>query len=208
MNVVIIDYKSGNLRSAAKAFEKVAAGGVVKVSDNPDDLKNATHIVLPGVGGFADCMAGIRAVPGLVEEMETQVLQNKKPFLGICVGMQLLAEKDYEHGVHKGFGWIKGKVKKIRRITPEMKVPHMGWNNLKIRQNHPLVAGIKSGEHTYFVHSYKFICADENDLVAEVYYGRKITSIIARGNIFGAQFHPEKSQETGLKFIRNFLQIK
>jgi len=209
MNVVIIDYKSGNLRSAAKAFEKAAGRkGAIKISDDPNDLKKASHIVLPGVGEFADCMKGIRAVPGLVAEMETQVLQNKKPFLGICVGMQLLAETGYEHGKHAGLGWIKGEVKRIEKVTPNMKIPHMGWNDLIIKKNHQLVEGIKSGEHAYFVHSYQFICEDKNDVVAEVEYGGKITAVIASSNILGAQFHPEKSQETGLKFIRNFLQIK
>lgn len=206
--IAIIDYGSGNLRSAAKAFEHVCAskfaGAEIKVTNNPDDLKDATHIVLPGVGAFGDCAAGLNAIPGMVAEMENQVLKNKKPFLGICVGMQLLADTGHEHGEHKGLGWIKGDV---RKITTESKlpIPHMGWNGLKTVKKSPLVSGIDSD--VYFVHSYHFVPANDDNLLATTNYGGEITAAIAKDNIMGVQFHPEKSQEAGLRLIENFLKV-
>ena len=204
---VIIDYESGNLHSAAKAFEKVSDGEVV-VSANPNELKSATHIVLPGVGAFGDCITSLRAIPNMIEALEEEVLGNKKPFLGICVGMQLLAEKGYEHGEHDGLGWIPGEVIKLQPSDQSLPIPHMGWNNLEIdeslRNNQPLLAKIE-GE-VYFVHSYHFEC-DEKYKLATTNYGSAATAIVAKNNIFGVQFHPEKSQKTGLQLIENFLEM-
>lgn len=208
--VAIIDYGSGNLHSAAKAFERVASetGHKVLVTNKPDQLKSASHIVLPGVGAFGDCRQGLFAVAGMVEALTAEVINKKKPFLGICVGMQLLAEKGFERGEHQGLGWIKGEVKKIVPKDKSLKVPHMGWNELRIKQaGHQLLKGIKDGDHAYFVHSYGFICADKKNVLAEVEYSGVITAAIGRENIMGVQFHPEKSQETGMKIIGNFLGI-
>lgn len=202
---VIIDYGSGNLRSAAKAFEEVSDGEVL-VSSNPADLAEATHIVLPGVGAFGDCAAGLRVIDGMVPAMEEQVLQNKKPFLGICVGMQLLAEKGYEHGEHDGLGWIPGKVVKIEPADPKFPVPHMGWNSLEIVDGlteNQLLQDTIYGD-VYFVHSYQFECEDEFKIATTDYCGA-VTAVVARNNIFGVQFHPEKSQKAGLRIIKNFL---
>lgn len=199
---VIIDYGSGNLHSAQKAFESVSEGEVVLSSD-PAELASATHIVLPGVGAFGDCAAGLRAVEGMVEAMEEQVLVNKKPFLGICVGMQLLADKGFEHGEHAGLGWISGEVVKIVPKNNEP-IPHMGWNNIKLTRSKEIADKI-DGEDFYFVHSYYFKCSDD-DLVATTDYCGATTAIIAKDNIFGVQFHPEKSQKAGLRLIENFLR--
>jgi len=199
--IVIIDYGSGNLRSAQKAFEKVA-GEQVEVTNNPKQLAKASHIVLPGVGAFGDCAAGLRSIDGMVAAMEEEVLAKKKPFLGICVGMQLLAEVGLEHGEHKGLGWIPGKVVKLQPKN-NLPVPHMGWNDVNFIQNKPLINGI--GSEFYFVHSYYFDCPQEF-VVATVNYGGAATAIVAKDNILGVQFHPEKSQNNGLKLIENFIQ--
>lgn len=204
-NVVIIDYGSGNLRSAAKAFEHVI-GDNVKVTSNPKDLEAATHIVLPGVGAFGDCIAGLKKIPGMVEAMEKEVLQKKKPFLGICVGMQLLADIGHEYGEHKGLGWIKGEVKKIDPKDKSLPVPHMGWNGLTINKQVPLLKNLN--EDVYFVHSYHFIPANNDNLLATTDYGDKLTAVIGKDNIMGVQFHPEKSQKAGLTLIKNFLEYK
>lgn len=207
--VAIIDYGSGNLRSVAKAFEHAAAGKDISiaVTDDATKLEAATHIVLPGVGAFADCMSGLTAARGRRDALEKQVREKKKPFLGICVGMQLLFESGHEHGTHKGLGWIKGEVVKISTNgNANLKIPHMGWNDLAFpAPDHPLVAGIKHASHAYFVHSYHALCGNPTDVVATTDYGQKITAIVAHGNIMGTQFHPEKSQETGLQLIGNFL---
>jgi len=203
--IVIIDYGSGNLRSAAKAFEHVAeAGDTVTVSGEPTALRDATHIVLPGVGAFGDCMAGLEARTGLRAAMEEEVHVRKKPFLGICVGMQLLFTRGYEHGVHEGLNWIPGEVK---ALVPggNLKVPHMGWNELQLRAPHPLLQGLKNGDHAYFVHSYHAVCENPADVLATTDYGGPVTAIVAHGNIMGTQFHPEKSQEPGLRLLSNFL---
>lgn len=202
-NICIIDYGSGNLRSAQKAFEHVAPDAKVQLTSNPADLKTATHIVLPGVGAFGDCAAGLNAINGMKDEMEEKVLQQKKPFLGICVGMQLLAEKGHEHGTHQGLGWIKGEVKLIN--SNNLPIPHMGWNGLNIKTPHAILQGIESD--VYFVHSYGFNAADLKDIIASTSYGTEITAILARDNIIGVQFHPEKSQDAGLQLLRNFLTI-
>ncbi len=213
MTVAIIDYGSGNLHSAAKAFERAAAeagaGQTILVTSDPEAVRKAEAVVLPGVGAYADCLAGLIAVEGMKETIEEAVKREGKPFLGICVGMQLLSERGFEHGVTRGFGWIKGDVKMIDPADPSLKIPHMGWNTLNRICDHPLLDGIPGGEdgwHGYFVHSYALTNADQSELVAEVDYGGAVTAIVARDNIAGTQFHPEKSQRLGLKLITNFLQ--
>jgi glutamine amidotransferase len=213
MHVAIIDYGSGNLHSAAKAFERAAreAGSklAVKVTADPADVRGAERIVLPGVGAFADCKRGLEAIPGMVEALEESVQEEGKPFLGICVGLQLMAERGLEHGVTPGLGWIKGEVRAIAPSDPSLKIPHMGWNALRARCEHALLEGIPTGEeglNAYFVHSYHLLPEEEGVLVAETNYGGPITAMIARGNMAGTQFHPEKSQKLGLKLIANFLR--
>ena len=205
IKVAIIDYGSGNLRSCAKAFEHVAGAKVV-VTSEAKDLDDATHIVLPGVGAFGDCIAGLRKIPGMIAAMEKQVLLAKKPFLGICVGMQLLADVGHEYGEHKGLGWIKGEVRKIEPSDKTLPVPHMGWNGLEIKKQSPLLKNL--GGDVYFVHSYHFIPAENHNLLATTDYGGKLTAAIGKDNVMGVQFHPEKSQAAGLELIRNFLEIK
>jgi glutamine amidotransferase len=206
---VIIDYGSGNLRSAAKAFARAAHdsgfGGAVKVTAEAADLADASHIVLPGVGAFADCMRGLRAVPGMVEALTREVRHRHKPFLGICVGMQLLASRGLEHGVHEGLGWLAGDVKRLEPADRTLKIPHMGWNELTVEQPHPLFAGLSTGDHAYFVHSYHFEPADADVVGLTTDYGGRLVAAVVRGNIAGTQFHPEKSQEAGLRLIANFL---
>jgi len=207
MRTVLIDYGSGNLRSAAKAFEKAAGGPAssIIVSNDPRSLKDATHIVLPGVGAFADCMRGLTALPGMLDALEEAVIEKKKPFLGICVGMQLMLQKGFEHGEHKGLGWIEGDVVKIAAASP-LKIPHMGWNELAHSQ-HPLFKGIAPADHAYFVHSYHARCKNASDIIATTHYGTPLTAAIAKDNRMGVQFHPEKSQATGLRIIENFLRF-
>jgi imidazole glycerol-phosphate synthase subunit HisH len=210
MSVAIIDYGSGNLRSAAKAFERaISETGLnlkVQVTNNPDDLARASHIVLPGVGAFGDCRHGLDDLSGMTDAMEKEVIQGGKPFLGICVGMQLLASYGWEHGKHKGLGWIPGEVVPITPSDPTLKIPHMGWNNLTFLKDHPVIKDISDGAHTYFVHSYQFSCKDSKHLLSTVDYGEQVTAMIARDNMVGTQFHPEKSQSVGLKLIANFLK--
>ena len=211
MSVAIIDYGSGNLRSAAKAFERAQAeAGLdlgVAVTRQPADLKKASHIVLPGVGAFADCRHGLDSLPGMTEALEDQVIGGGKPFLGICVGMQLMATMGREHGDTPGLDWIKGEVVPLRPSDETLKIPHMGWNNLNFQAStHPLFEGIPEGAHVYFVHSYGFSAADPADILADVDYGGPTTAAVGRGNLVGTQFHPEKSQAVGLKLITNFLE--
>jgi len=208
--VTIIDYGSGNLKSAAKAFERAARGTEtsIVVTADADAVRRADRIVLPGVGAFADCKAGLEAVPGMVEVLEERVIRGGTPFLGICVGMQLMAEEGREKGVHKGLGWIEGAIVKLEPSDPGLKVPHMGWNTLSFRQTHPLLAGIEDGEnglHAYFVHSYHLAATNPASLIATADYGQAVTAIVGRDNMFGTQFHPEKSQRLGLTLIGNFL---
>ena len=207
---VIIDYGSGNLRSAAKAFERAArdagVAATVNVTANPGDVAAATHIVLPGQGAFADCMKGLSALPGMIDALTRAVIGEKKPFLGICVGLQLLAARGYEHGVHQGLGWIDGEVRRIEPGAAYLKVPHMGWNDLDFRRSHPVFAGVATGAHVYFVHSYQFVPADPGAIVATADYGGPVVAAAARDNIAGTQFHPEKSQDTGLRIVANFLR--
>jgi glutamine amidotransferase len=214
MTAVIVDYGSGNLRSAAKAFERAAAdtatATAIVVSSDPKALKAASHIVLPGVGAFADCKRGLEDVAGMTEALDDAVIGEGKPFLGICVGMQLMAKTGHEHGDHQGFGWIDAKVTAIDAPTgadrASFKIPHMGWNDLKLRDPaHPVFAGIGTGRHVYFVHSYRILCEREDDVIAEVDYGGALVAAVGRANMVGTQFHPEKSQATGLQLIANFL---
>ncbi len=209
MKVVVIDYGSGNLRSCAKAFARAAAeqniSADIIVSGRAEDVLTADRIVLPGVGAFADCRAGLDNVPGLIDAMSEAVIKNAKPFFGICVGMQLMADVGREFGESKGLGWIGGEVVAIKPADKDLKIPHMGWNDLRIKNNHPLLGGITSGEHAYFVHSFQFVVRDEKNVVADIDYGGPITAVVAKDNMVGTQFHPEKSQELGLKIIANFL---
>jgi glutamine amidotransferase len=207
MNLAIIDYGSGNLRSAAKAFEK--AGASVHVTAQADDIRKAERIVLPGQGAFADCMKGLSSLPGMVEALNEAVVKNGKPFFGICVGMQLLAARGLEHGEHKGLGWLGGEVRKLELKDPSLKIPHMGWNNLRLKNaQHPLLKGLPTSPYVYFVHSYALYPEQASDTLAECDYECAFTAMVARGNIAGTQFHPEKSQKIGLQMIKNFLEWK
>ena len=215
MTVAVIDYGSGNLHSAAKALERAAresgANEPIVVTRDPEAVRRAERVVLPGVGAFADCKAGLAAVPGMVDAMTEAAHKRARPFLGICVGLQLLAERGLENGVTEGLGWIKGEVDRIAPSDARLKIPHMGWNTLIARKDHPLFGGIELGQtglHAYFVHSYQLAPADKDDLVADTEYGGPITAVIARGNIAGTQFHPEKSQRLGLALLANFLRWK
>jgi glutamine amidotransferase len=211
--LVIIDYGSGNLHSAAKAFERAAREGeadvAVAVTADPAEVATADRIVLPGVGAFADCRSGLDAVAGMREALETSVREKGRPFLGICVGSQLMAERGLEFRVTPGFGWIRGDVKAIEPDDPALKIPHMGWNTLSVVNDHPLLAGIETGPgglHAYFVHSFHLVTPDRAALVAETDYGGTVTAMVGRDNIAGTQFHPEKSQTLGLRLIANFLK--
>jgi len=213
MSVAIIDYGSGNLRSAAKSFERgVKDDGLsldVVVTADPDRVRAASHIVLPGVGAFADCRAGLMALDGMVDALNEAVIKDGKPFMGICVGMQLMAAKGYEHGEHAGLGWIKGAVQALEPADKSLKIPHMGWNELDIRAvDHPLFDGMENGQHVYFVHGYHLVCENNAEILACADYGGPVTAAVGRDNMIGLQFHPEKSQHTGLKIIGNFLKWK
>jgi glutamine amidotransferase len=208
--LAIIDYGSGNMRSAEKACERAAReGGIsmeIEVTGDAARVLAADRVILPGVGAFADCMAGLSALPGMIEALEEVVTEMGRPFLGICVGMQLMASEGMEHGQTAGLGWIPGSVDKMRSQDPSLKIPHMGWNELIISQpEHPLWAGIASGDHAYFVHSYALRAKDPSHVVAEAGYGGPITAAVARDNLFGTQFHPEKSQAVGLRLLQNLL---
>ncbi len=215
MTTAIVDYGSGNLHSAAKAFERAARDAglneQIVVTADPAQVAQADRIILPGVGAFADCRRGLDSVPGLVAALEDNVIKRGRPFFGICVGMQLMAERGREYEVTKGLGWIKGEVDRIAPSDPGLKIPHMGWNTLDMRKPHPLLGGIatgKNGLHAYFVHSYQLKTENEDDLIAEAEYGGPVTAIVGRDNVVGTQFHPEKSQRLGLALIANFLKWK
>lgn len=215
MRVAIIDYGSGNLRSATKAFERASreagTGAEIELTADAGRVLTADRIVLPGVGAYADCRAGLDAVPGMIEAIEEAVSARGRPFLGICVGMQLMSERGLEKTVTKGLGWIAGDVKMIEPADPALKVPQIGWNTLRLMRDHPLFAGIPTGEkglHAYFVHSYHLDTKNEGDLLALTDYGGPVTAAVARGNMAGTQFHPEKSQALGLALIANFLGWK
>ncbi|NQV46455.1 MAG: imidazole glycerol phosphate synthase subunit HisH [Rhodospirillaceae bacterium] len=213
MTVAIIDYGSGNLHSAAKAFERAAREDgfdlPVVVTNKADVVAAASHIVLPGVGAFADCKAGLAAVDGMVAAMSEAVLQKGRPFIGICVGMQLMAERGLENGTHESFGWIKGSVAALAPDDKNLKIPHMGWNQLAFtKPGHPLFDGLVDGYHTYFIHSYAMNCENADHVLATTDYGGPVTAVIGRDNMIGTQFHPEKSQGFGLRLIANFLKWK
>lgn len=202
----LIDYGSGNLASAAKALAHAAKGAseIITTAD-PEVVLTAERVVLPGVGAFADCMKGLSDVPGMVEALREKVLKQGAPFLGICVGMQLLATVGVEFGRQAGLGWIAGEVVKITPDDPALKIPHMGWNELKFEQDHALLKDIAPGAHAYFVHSFQFKPVLPEDLIATTDYGGPLTAMVGNENIAGTQFHPEKSQATGLKLLENFL---
>ncbi len=210
MNVCIVDYGSGNLRSAAKAFERVIAeAGIsaeVVVTADAERVAKADRIVLPGVGAFADCKAGLDAVSGMTEAVATAVRDKGRPFLGICVGMQLMATQGLEHGETDGFAWIDSEVQSITPSDKTLKIPHMGWNQLTFPEiRHPVFAHLNAGDHAYFVHSYAMVCEHPDDILAGTDYGGPLTAAVGRDNLVGTQFHPEKSQATGLTLITNFL---
>jgi glutamine amidotransferase len=213
VTVAIVDYGSGNLHSALKAFERAARESgrdqPILVTSDPDTVRRADRIVLPGVGAFADCRRGLDKVGGMIEALEEAVRRKGRPFLGICVGMQLMAERGREYETTAGLGWIAGEVDRIAPSDASLKVPHMGWNTLNPLRPHPLLDGIAVGPrglHGYFVHSYHFNVADRHDLVAEADYGGPVTAVVARETYAGTQFHPEKSQRLGLALIANFLR--
>jgi glutamine amidotransferase len=213
LSVAIIDYGSGNLHSAAKAFERAARESGLRapilVTSDPQEIRRADRVVLPGVGAFADCRRGLLAIDGMVEAMTEAVEKRGAPFLGICVGMQLLAERGLEHGVTPGLGWIAGEVVPIEPGDPSLKIPHMGWNNLSPERSHALLENIPTGErglHAYFVHSYHLRASNRGDIIATTDYGDALTAMVGRDTIVGVQFHPEKSQAMGLRLISNFLR--
>ena len=215
MKTVIIDYGSGNLHSALKAFERAAADNGIKgkiiVSNKADEVATADRIVLPGVGAFKDCRDGLNAVEGMREVLQQQVIARGRPFLGICVGMQLMATRGLEHQTTQGLGWVAGDVVRITPGDPALKIPHMGWNTLKLHSDHPVMQDIATGEnglHAYFVHSYHLQPTLPEDLIATTDYGGAVTAIVGYENLVGTQFHPEKSQELGLRLIANFLRWK
>jgi len=210
MTIAVIDYGSGNLRSAAKACERAAAdigiGDSVVVTSRPEEILAADRVVLPGQGAFADCRRGVAAVPGLEEALREAVIARGRPFLGICVGMQLMAERGLEFGIVDGFGWIAGEVVAIEPNDPTLKIPHMGWNELTPRSDHPVLAGLPAGTHVYFVHGFELYPSDPANVLAETDYGGPIVAAVGRDNLIGTQFHPDKSQGAGLLFIANFLR--
>ena len=216
MTVAIVDYGSGNLRSAAKAIERASReAGVddrVLVTANPREVADADRIVLPGVGAFADCRAGLYGVPGMVDTLKAEVIKRGKPFLGICVGMQLMATRGVEYGIHAGLDWIAGDVVRIEAAENghggRLKIPHMGWNELSDLKPHALLDGIAARDHAYFVHSFQLKAMRSETVLAWTDYGGPITAVVGRDNLAGTQFHPEKSQATGLRLIANFLRWK
>lgn len=208
MRVALVDYGSGNLHSAAKALALSGreAGAEIEVTSAPATIARADRIVLPGDGAFPACRAALEAEPGLIEALQDAVLGRGVPFMGICVGMQLLASVGHEYTDTPGLGWIAGAIERITPSDPALKVPHMGWNDLHFRQAHPVFDGIADGDHAYFVHSYQFRPADPAHLIASVDHGGSVCAIVGRDNILGLQFHPEKSQAVGLRILANFMR--
>lgn len=205
--IALIDYGSGNIHSAQKALEHVANGEVI-LTNNAADIADASHVVLPGVGAFGDCKRGLLAVDGMMDALSEHAMVKQRPFLGICVGMQLLARTGYEHGETDGLGWLDGDVVAIEPEDKALKIPHMGWNALQIHDaDHPLLSGITEGDHAYFVHSFHMQCADDGAVIASVDYDSAITAIVAKENVMGTQFHPEKSQAVGLRLLNNFVRM-
>ncbi len=211
MLTALVDYDSGNLHSAAKAFQRMAneaGNGTIVVTSEPDMVARADRIVLPGDGAYPSCHAALYRFEGLAQAIEEAMTVKARPFLGICIGMQMLATRGLEFQKTDGFDQIPGEVDRIIPADPSLKVPHMGWNDLVVAQPHPVLDGITTGDHAYFVHSYQFKVAENRDLLAHVDHGGQITAIVGRGNVVGTQFHPEKSQTTGLRLIANFLGWK
>ncbi|YBV95982.1 imidazole glycerol phosphate synthase subunit HisH [Phyllobacteriaceae bacterium JZ32] len=215
MRVTIIDYGSGNLRSATKAFERAAReSGIeaeIELTADAGRVRTADRIVLPGVGAYADCRRGLDAVPGMTEAVHEVAIEKARPFLGICVGMQLMSSRGLEKTVTEGFGWIKGDVREMTPSDPALKIPQIGWNTIHVKHSHPLFEGIRTGKdglHAYFVHSYMLDAENPGDVLATTDYGGEITAAVARDNLAGTQFHPEKSQALGLALIANFLKWK
>lgn len=213
MKVAVIDYGSGNLRSAVKSFERAAReanlSAEVILTNRAEDVLHADRIVLPGVGAYADCRKGLGEVDGMVEVLNEVVIQKARPFFGICIGMQLMSDRGLEKTTTKGLGWISGDVTEIKIDDPNLKIPQMGWNTIDLKRDHHLFDGIKTGDdgkHAYFVHSYHFKAANDADVLATTNYGGEVTAVIAKDNMVGTQFHPEKSQELGLSLITNFLK--
>jgi glutamine amidotransferase len=215
MKIAIVDYGSGNLRSVQKAFERAASeAGInanVELTSDPETVAKADRIVLPGVGAYADCRTGLDSVEGMVEALEISVIQSGTPFFGICVGMQLMADRGLEKTTTDGLGWIAGSVTAMSPDDKNLKIPQIGWNTLQVSKPHPLLADIETGDdglHAYFVHSYHLECKNMNQRIATTQYGGEVTAIVARDNMIGTQFHPEKSQRLGLALIGNFLKWK
>jgi glutamine amidotransferase len=210
MSIAIIDYGSGNLRSAAKALEAAASNTnlnlKIVVTSDPEVIKKSNKVILPGQGSFRDCYLGIKKISGLEDALNEFVLVKKKPIFGICVGMQLFAKIGYESQETRGFGWVDATVKKINNINKTLKLPHMGWNQIEFKKDFTLFCGLKNKSHMYFLHSYEFLTKQKDCIIATVNYGNSIIVAIARENIFGTQFHPEKSQKNGLKILENFLK--
>ena len=210
MPITVIDYGSGNLKSAAKALEAAAnninINSKIAVTSDPKIIKLSKKIILPGQGSFRDCYLGIKKIPGLEDALNEFVLVKKKPIFGICVGMQLFAKIGYESQETKGFGWIDGTVRKINNINKTLKLPHMGWNQIEFKEDFALFSGLKNKSHMYFVHSYELTTKQKDCIVATADYGNSIIAAVAKENIFGTQFHPEKSQKNGLKILENFLK--
>ena len=210
MSIAVIDYGSGNLKSAAKALETAAnntnTSSKIVVTSDPKTIKQSDKLVLPGQGSFRDCYLGIKKIPGLNETLNEFVLDKKKPIFGICVGMQLFAKTGYESQETKGFGWIDAEVRKINNMNKKLKLPHMGWNQIEFKKDFALFSGLENKSHMYFIHSYEFMTKQNNCVVATTNYGNSIIVSVAKENIVGTQFHPEKSQKNGLKILENFLQ--
>ena len=212
METIVIDYGSGNLLSVAKALERAGreaeVNGTVTVSQETEAVDRADHIVLPGVGAFGDCANGLRTLPKMVDALERNIRQKKKPFLGICVGMQLMADRGLEHGSHEGLGWIQGVVRPLAPLKSELKIPHMGWNVFETTpaSSHPVLSNFVGPTHAYFVHSYSIHCRNDTDVLATSDYGGQFPAVVGRDNMIGTQFHPEKSQTAGLKLLHNFLR--
>ena len=212
METIVIDYGSGNLLSVAKALERAGReaeiNGTVTVSQETGAVDRADHIVLPGVGAFGDCANGLRTLPKMVDALERNIRQKKKPFLGICVGMQLMADRGLEHGRHEGLGWIEGVVRPLAPLKSELKIPHMGWNVFETTpaSSHPVLSNFIGPTHAYFVHSYSIHCRNNTDVLATSDYGGQFPAVVGRDNMIGTQFHPEKSQTAGLKLLHNFLR--
>jgi len=207
--ITIVDYGLGNIVSAQQSFLKVAQEinlqAEVVISNSPNDVLESSHIVLPGQGAFKSCIDGLKSIEGMVDALEKSVLINKKPFLGICVGMQLLAEFGFENGKHQGLGWIKGSIKRID--VDNLKLPHMGWNNIKVINNFYQMKFSPENKDFYFVHSYFFECLDDKNIIGITNYGLDFPSIVGKENIYGVQFHPEKSSNQGLELIKNFISL-